>query len=290
MIALVLSIISSSLIYVVFKFLGRYQVYTLHALIVNYLTAFILGLSMQENLSLSSFTEVYQKSWFFGAMALGVLFIAVFNFMVMTTQKSGLSVVSVASKMSLAIPVVFVILVYNEQLNLGKGIGIALALAAVFLVSLKSKSLTINYRNLIYPMIVFIGSGIIESSIKFFENDYVAKGDIAIFSATIFLFACISGVIVLVFNKNHRAQHLKLKALIGGLALGIPNYFSIYFFINALGIETLSDSAIFIINNVSIVLLSTLIGIAAFKERLIFKNWIGIIAAIFSLILISLYN
>ncbi|MGB2088481.1 MAG: EamA/RhaT family transporter [Psychroflexus salarius] len=290
MISLALSILSSSLIYVVFKLLGKFEVYRLHALIFNYLTAFLLGLSMQSNLSLSSFSEVYAQDWFFGAIFLGILFITIFNFMVITTQKSGLSVVSVASKMSLAIPVIFVIIAYDEALNLGKLTGIILALVSVFLVSIKSKSLKIDYRNLIFPLIVFVGSGIIESSIKFFENDYVAKSDVAIFSASIFLFAFISGLIMLFSNRIHRQQKLLPKAVLGGICLGIPNYFSIYFFIKALGYEELSDSGIFIINNVSIVLLSTIIGILAFHERLILKNWIGIATAIVSLVLISLFN
>lgn len=290
MIALVFSIISSSLIYVVFKLLGKFEVYRLHALIFNYLTAFVLGLSMQSNLSLNSFSEIFKNDWFFGAVGLGVLFISIFNFMVITAQKSGLSVVSVASKMSLAIPVVFVIFAYNEALNLGKVIGILLALLSVYLVSLKSTGLRINYKNLIYPLIVFVGSGVIESSIKYFENDYVAQDDIAIFSASIFLFAFLSGLVMLGVSPTHRKKTLKTKAVLGGIALGIPNYFSIYFFINALRFDGLSDSGIFIINNVSIVLLSTLIGIAAFRERLLFKNWIGIAIAIVSLILISWFN
>jgi len=77
---------------------------------------------------------------------------------------------------------------------------------------------------------------------------------------------------------------------LGGFLLGIPNYFSIYFFILALRIDGLDSSSIFIINNVSIVLLSTLLGIVCFKEKISPKNWIGIGIAILSILLITYVN
>lgn len=291
MIFLLLSILSSTLIYVVFKLLEKYNIFRLHALIFNYLIAFVLGISMQSGLTFSDIIETPSNDWFFGAIGLGVLFITIFNFMVITTQRSGLSVVSVASKMSLALPVIFVIIYYDESLNAMKIAGILLALLSVYLVSIKTrKGLKINTKNLIFPAIVFIGSGIIESGIKFFENDYISENEIPIFSASLFLCAMTTGIIALSLTKKNRRTPLKLKAIIGGFCLGIPNYFSIYFFIHALKIEALSDSAVFILNSVSIVLLSTLIGIFYFGEKLIPKNWVGIATAIVSLVLISFFN
>ena len=48
------------------------------------------------------------------------------------------------------------------------------------------------------------------------------------------------------------------------------------------------SSGIFTVNNVSIVVLSTLLGILFFKERLLVKNWIGIGLAVVSIFLIAL--
>ncbi|WP_019037998.1 EamA family transporter [Psychroflexus tropicus] len=288
MIALILSVLSSSAIYITFKLFGRYNVTSLHALIVNYFTAFILGLLFQGKLSPEALLTVVHKDWFFGSMGLGAMFIIVFSLMVVTTQKGGMSVVSVASKMSVAIPVIFVILYYNEPLGLVKVIGIFLALVSVYLVSVRLKDgLDLNLNYLIYPILVFLGSGIVESSIKFLENTYVPDDEVSLFSASTFLFAFITGLIAFGI-KNLKAKHsFKAKDVIGGIALGVPNYFSIYFFILALRIEGLDSSSIFIINNVSIVLFSTLLGIILFRERVIFKNWIGIGLAILSIILIT---
>ena len=42
------------------------------------------------------------------------------------------------------------------------------------------------------------------------------------------------------------------------------------------------------VNNVAIVMLSTIIGLALFKEQIFKKNWIGILIAIISIILVTL--
>jgi drug/metabolite transporter (DMT)-like permease len=134
---------------------------------------------------------------------------------------------------------------------------------------------------------VFLGSGIIESSIKFLENTYVPNDEISLFSASTFFFAGITGVLFFGINKLRVNTSFRRKDILGGFLLGIPNYFSIYFFILALRIDGLESSSIFIINNVSIVLLSTLLGIIFFKEKIMFKNWIGIAVAVLSIIMIT---
>ena len=291
MIVLLLSILSSSAIYVAFKLFGKYKITTLNALIVNYFTAFILGLSLQDQLSISELLETPQKDWFYGSMALGVMFILVFYLMVITTQKGGMSVVSVASKMSVAIPVLFVIAYYDEPLGLLKIIGILMALVSVYLVSVRRRDgLSIDMKFFIFPLLVFLGSGLIESSIKFLENTYVPDSEISLFSANTFLFACLTGSLVFGYRALSGRAKFSWKDILGGFLLGIPNYFSIYFFILALRIDGLDSSSIFIINNVSIVLLSTLLGIVCFKERISPKNWIGIGIAILSILLITYVN
>lgn len=284
MIYLIFSVIASTLIFVIFKLFARFEVNTLQAIVVNYITACICGLiGFKSSLVLS---EIPQFEWFYYTLALGSLFIIVFNLMAITTQRSGLSVVSVATKMSVVIPVVFGLLYYKDSLNFLKGLGIVLALAAVYLASVKSKQgIVIKRSNLIFPVLVFLGSGIIDTSIKFLEEAFVAEDDIPLFSATVFAAAGTLGMVYLVFKGG---QKVKLKNLIGGIALGIPNYFSIYFLVKALRSGVFDSSGIFTVNNVAIVMLSTLVGIVVFKEKLLPKNWIGILLAVLSIILVAL--
>jgi len=286
LIYLLLSVISSTIIFIVFRLYKKFGVNTLQAIIVNYFVACTVGFF--GYIEGSDFSHVPSENWFPGALMLGVLFITVFNLAAITTQKSGLSVVAVATKMSVAIPVLFGIFLYNEGTELLKILGIILALVSVYLTSIKSEEgITIKKENLIFPLLVFLGSGIIDTSIKYLETSYVSKTDVGLFSSTIFASAGILGTFILIVQALTGKLKITFKNILGGIALGIPNYFSIYFLVMALRTDGFDSSTIFTINHVAIVTVSTLVGILLFKEKLIRKNWIGLVFAIISIILVA---
>lgn len=280
MMYLALSIIVSTFLYVVFHLFERFKIHTLHAIVVNYFIAFGCGL-LFSNTSLSV-REIYQTPWFFGALSLGVLFVFIFNIMAITVQRSGLSVASVATKMSVVIPVIFGFFMYEESAGFLKIIGILLALIAVYLASVKSKE-GFKIRNLIFPILLFLGSGIIDTSLKYLQNTHIKDKNLAIFSAITFLFAGLSGLLYAILKQDLK---ISWKSLLAGICLGIPNYFSIVTLMKALATEGLESSSVFTINNVGVVMLSTLVGLFFFKERLLTKNWIGVLLAIISIFLV----
>jgi uncharacterized membrane protein len=260
---------------------------TLHAIVINYFVACLSGIIAYE--STISPAEILAKDWFIYTTALGLLFIVIFNLMAITTQRSGLSVVSVATKMSLVIPIIFGLLYYRESLGVFKFIGILLALIAVYLASIKAKSgLRINRRNLIYPFLVFLGSGVIDTSLKYLEDTHVAKNDVAIFSSMIFAAAAVAGLLLLLGQMIRGSFRFEIKNVIGGICLGVPNYFSVYFLVKALRSDILESSGIFTVNNVGVVMISTLMGILLFREKLLIKNWLGIALAVISILLVTL--
>ncbi|MGI0106625.1 EamA family transporter [Salinimicrobium sp. WS361] len=286
MIYLLLSVLSSSVIFVIFKLFERFKINTLQAIIFNYFFAFSAGMLVDRQPI--DPLKVFSEDWFLGTFILGFMFIAVFYLAALTTQKSGLSVVSVATKMSVAIPVLFGIILYNESTGWIKIFGIILALVAVYLTSIKKKEgIKIKKRNLIFPLLVFFGSGIIDTTLKFLETSYVAEADVALFSSSIFAIAGIIGICILIFQGIRGSLQLSFKNVIGGVALGIPNFGSIYFLVLALRTEGMESSTIFPLNNVAIVMISTFLGILLFKERMLPKNWIGILLAVASIILIA---
>jgi len=272
---------------VVFRLYKKYNVNTLQAIIVNYFIACIVGFFGYIE-GIDDLVRIPSESWFLGTVFLGALFITVFNLAAITTQRSGLSVVSVATKMSVAIPVFFGIFIYNESLGFLKVTGIILALAAVYLSSIKTrKGISIKKENLIFPLLVFVGSGIIDTTINYLENFYVSETDVGLFSSSIFGIAGIIGTAILIAQAFLGKLRITGKNILGGIALGIPNYFSIYFLVMALRSPGFENSVIFTLNHVGIVLASTILGIVLFKEVLLRKNWIGIVLAIISIILVA---
>lgn len=285
MIYLIVSVLISSLIFVIFKLFEVYKINTLQAIVVNYITAAATGFLVYDgNITL---TDIPRTSWFLGTVFLGFLFISVFNLMALTSQQNGLSVASVAGKMSVVIPVIFGVWAYKESVHLPKIIGIVLALVAVYLTAIKEKGISKNKNSLLFPFLLFIGSGVIDAAIKYFETKHLPEGGIPIFSATIFGIAAITGIILLSIKAIQGKLQINLKNVIAGVCLGIPNYYSIYFLLKALNTEGLESSTLFTINNVGIVMLTTLFGLLLFKEKLIPKNWYGIALAIVSIVIIS---
>lgn len=284
---LALSILFSSLIFVVFKLFAVYRVETLYGIIVNYMTAAVVGLIFyQERVD---YLALYSKPWFTGTVFLGALFIVVFNLIAKTSQQLGVSVASVATKMSLVIPVIFGISLYGEALGPVKIIGVILALAAVYLSSIKKSTQIVRSSSLILPLLVFLGSGIIDASIKFMEETQVVETEFPLFSATVFASAAFFGLIFILLRHRKFPFRLHYRNLLGGLALGIPNFFSIYFILRALRNNALNSASVFTINNVAIVMFSTLLGILLFRERLSTMNWIGIGMAVISIFLTALF-
>lgn len=258
---------------------------TLQAIVVNYITACLFGLSIYNQPI--RMNDVVNSKWFYGAFLLGILFISIFHVMALTAQRNGLSVVSVASKMSVVIPIIFGFYVYHESAGIQKLIGIILALSAVYLSSVKSETKSKFSKNLLLPIVLFFGSGVIDTSIKYLETTYVPENGIPIFSASIFGSAALFGILTLSFKAFKKQFHFDFKSIIGGTVLGIINYGSIFFLLKALHFEGMESSTIFTVNNVAIVMLSTVLGLMLFKEHISRKNWIGIALAIVSIALVT---
>jgi drug/metabolite transporter (DMT)-like permease len=190
--------------------------------------------------------------------------------------------------MSVVIPIIFGIYAYGESTGIQKLMGIILALIAVVLVSVKPNGQMRIKNRFLLPLLVFFGSGIIDTSVKYLETTYVAENGIPIFSATIFGCAGILGLLLLVIETWKGQVKLNKLSLLGGFLLGISNYASIYYLLKALDFESLESSTIFTVNNVAIVMLSGLFGFILFKEKLSTKNWFGIGVAILSILLVTL--
>jgi drug/metabolite transporter (DMT)-like permease len=282
LIYLLLSVLASTGIFILFKLFKKYNINTLQAIVVNYISACICGLFFYDGTI--SPPEIVSANWFIPAFGLGFLFIAIFNVMALTAQKNGLSVASVASKMSVIIPVIFGIVYYNESLGIQKTVGIILALVAVYLTSVKKKDNAVLTQSIYLPILLFFGSGVIDTSINHFAPD----DKIPLFSAVIFGFAFLIGVGILSFKSLKHKRQFELKSMPLGFLLGIVNYASIYYLLKALRVDDFDSSTLFTVNNVAIVALSTLVGLLVFKERISTKNWIGIMIALISITLVSL--
>lgn len=285
MIFLLLSILFSTGLFVIFKYFGIYKIDVLKAIFVNYIVAFSMGFFFAERQI--PISEIYVQPWFSGALFLGALFVSIFFVMAMTAQKNGVSVTSIAGKMSVVVPVFFGILLYNESVTFLKIVGIIMALIAVYLSSVKEEKSEKN-GTLLLPILLFIGSGTIDTLLKYIQENYVADEDVSIFSGSLFGIAGVFAFLILVIKTIKKRESFGYKNIIAGIILGVPNYYSIIFLIKALQNKNFESSTLFTINNVAIVVVSTLVGLFFFKEKFSIKNKIGVAMAILGIILVTI--
>lgn len=286
---LFLCILFTTAIFVVFRLFRTYRIETFQAIVVNYITASLFAyLFRNEEFD---FQNLFQKEWIFISFLLGLIFITVFTIMALTTQKFGVSVASVISKMSLVIPVVAAYYLYNDNFNWVKITGIIMALTAVYLTNTKKEKTGIGIKTqalvLILPVALFVGNGLIDTLLKYSQENFVLPADREFFISSLFGSAALAGIISLIYRKLAKRKKFVTKSLFGGIPLGIINFFSLYFLLKALETPEIESSVVFPVLNVGIVFLSAVIGLIMFKEHLTVKNKIGIALAILAIIFIA---
>lgn len=283
MIYLILSIITSVIVVIYFKLFEKYKVNTLQAIVINYITCAIMGNLMAETPGIT--TAFWKEGWFPYTLILGFLFISVFYSIAQTAQKIGVSVSMVAAKLSVAIPVLAALFLHGEPWGVLKVSGIILSMISVYFIS-KTEGDT-QHRKLWYlPLYVFLGSGLIDSLLNEIDKKYIPPFDTNHILSFVFLTAFILGSIVMISLLVNKKEQFEFKSILWGIALGIPNYMCMYFLLKTL--NSFSEASVALpMNNIGIVLASTLTGLLVFKEKLSRINVAGLIMAIVSIIILS---
>ena len=285
MLYLLLSIFFNAILFVIIKSFAKFNINALQALVVNYLTAFLVGLFFLNNQKIDS--QILQKNWIFGSVILGFIFIGTFYATTIASQKNGLSTASVASKMSIVIPILSGVLLFQEVLNSIKISGIILALIAVYFTSKKEKGEIQASGNLLYPALVFIGAGTIDASLKYLQSHFVPENEVGIFSTLTFLCAFFVGLFIISFQVIVNKTKIYGRNIIGGIVLGIPNFFSLYYLVKMLEAKAFQSATLFTIHNISIVILTSIVGVLFFKEKLNKRNIFGILLALLAIFLVT---
>jgi drug/metabolite transporter (DMT)-like permease len=289
---LLLCILSSTAIFVTFKTINRFNIPAFPVIVINYLVATLLGFLIYSGDT--GLASIPGSRWLPISIIIGILFILMFFLVAYSTRKAGLSVTTVASKMSVIFPIVFSLIIDpSDQLSLLKSAAILIALGGVVLTVYK-KEMESSQRSIIFiPLLLFVGMGLVDSLVKLAQQQYVSDEETALFSAILFLNAFISGLLAAIFYRKHNRYFLKGAVWGWGLLLGAVNFGSIYFLVRALHYSSptglhMDSSVIFGANNISIVALSVLVGLLVFNEKLKFINWMGIVLSALALLLFTL--
>ena len=290
MIEITLTIVTFSLMLIIFKYFEIFKVNNLQAIIVNYITAGALALVADGSVLTNNFsiTNLLQPTFIYYALIIGVLFIITFNLIAFGTQKIGIAITTVSNKMSMIIPVLIGLFVFKEDKNFLKLIGIVLAILAIFFSCSKNGKLSFDKKYLPVIILVFIGQGIADSTLKWAQEFAINASNNNVFFATTFFTAAFSGTLFMMIQQ--RKITVTLRSLLWGVILGIPNYFTLYFFVEALSAGVFESSQVFPIVNMGVIVLTAVMGIILFREHLSKSNWMGILLALIAISLITFSN
>ena len=206
--------------------------------------------------------------------------------MTASTQTSGVTVTSLSSKLSVVLPTLAGVLIFHEQLNLMVSAGIVLALIALVLVVGGDGKISDNTRkiNWLLPVLIFFGTGTGDVLMKL--NEQHNTGDnMGFMIAFIYLIAMLFGIALVVYDLITGKSKWQGKNLLGGIALGVINFFSTYCVFHAM--RYFDNVVLFPIYNIGVVCLTAMIGWLLFKEKLTWKNYLGLAIAIIAVVLIT---
>ena len=287
---LLICILTNTVIGFIFKLYPRYGVNTLQAIVVNYFVCVgMAALTLGENPIESN---VHQQDWFPYALFLGLIFISGFNFTAYTFQKFGVTLTTIMQKMSIVLTVPIAFYMYSENINAWKVIGLLAGVVAIYLTNLPKKDDFSNLENIpkwmfAFPVIVLLISTTIESLLQYVQIEILGTdGGGLKFTATLFGIAGSFGLLAVIAGLISGRLTFSYKNIIGGIVLGVPNFFSIYLILVAIK-EGWEGSVFFPINNVSIIALSALFAYLFFSEKLSKANWSGVLLAIAAIGLIA---
>lgn len=217
---------------------------------------------------------------------LAFLLPTLFIFIALAIKYSGIVKTDVAQRMSIFIPLIASYFIFQESLQANKFLGIAVGVLAVICsIDWKGQGAINAKHNRLYPLIVFVGMGVIDvlfKQVAQFEAVTYISSMFIIFVLAMFVAFTILAYQVLVLKKK-----MEMKAIRWGLLMGLFNFGNIYLYMKAHRAIPDNPSVVFLTMNIGVIVLGSLVGLLMFREKLSKINQFGLFLAIVAIFLIT---
>jgi drug/metabolite transporter (DMT)-like permease len=306
-------VLANVAIFINFRAFSSYNVPTFPAIVINYIVCVLTGsifIAMGWIESPPVFETLQSPSFstaLYIAMGMGSFFIGSFYIMGLTTQLSGVAVASLSARISFVIPVLVNLWIWKsggKDYDFINYLGLFLAISAVGLVSYKPSKMIDpteykpddngynkkKYLAIALPILVFLVSGTIDTTFNYTVREdvqIVLPNQQGIFSVLLFGIAGLTGITVFTIQFLRKKVTMTKRSIIGGICLGIPNFFSIFLLLKVLSGFKGDGALVFPIFNISVILIAAIASYFFFKEKLSLINKLGLALAIFAILLIS---
>lgn len=282
MIYLALSIICSVTVGVLFKLARRYHINIAQAITWNYL--FAIGLSLFffkpdfNQIQITNFSPIY---W-----TLGILMPCIFVFLGLSIRNAGLARTDIAQRLSLFISLSAAFFLFKENFDRYKEVAIVFGFAAIIFTMYRKSDRMSSRKSWLYLLLVFVGFGAVDVLFKM-----VSQITVVPYTTSLFIIYCIAFVLSMVYLLSlvwRKKTKLQLINFFCGCILGVFNFGNILFYLKAHRDMADNPSTVFAAMNMGVIIAGTLIGVFIFREKLSRWNYLGLILALISIILITL--
>lgn len=273
-----LAILCSVIVSILLKIARRNDVVLEQAIALNYVMAFGLNALF---LAPSFPTDWSTLPW--GVfIALGVLLPSVFIIMGRAVEYAGIAKSDVAQRLSLILPIIAAVTLFGEQIAQHKLIGVVLAFIALGCLLVKSGQEKCTKTSAFASFIllgVWLGYGVIDILFK-----QLSKSGSALPVSLAISFAM--GFVIMLAYITLRKQQWNSKSIIGGLILGVFNFFNILFYIKAHQHFKTNPTLVFAAMNLGVIVLGTIAGTVVFREKLRIINVFGLLFAAAAIVML----
>jgi len=171
---LILAIVSSTCNHLLFKAFARLRIDLLSAIVVNYAVCVVIG----YNASGASFarSSIFIQDWYPFSVIQGAVFVVCLLLIGRTTEKQGVSVASLATRLSVAIPAFTAFLLYDDLVSASKITGILAALLALYLSCIDFRGSADPFRlGSMLPLALFTAFGTHATLVKFVQEKFLGS-------------------------------------------------------------------------------------------------------------------
>lgn len=281
MIYVLLSIFCSVSVAVLLKLARRYSIDVMQAITWNYTVCIALcwyfyrpSPAFPQNAPLGIF------------IALGLLLPSLFLVIAAAIRQNGIVRTDVAQRLSLFIPIAAAALLFGEILPAQRIAGVCVGFAAIFC-SIQWQKDTGRGQSYgwLSLLTVFVGMGVIDILFKQIAAYRTVPYTTLLFF--VFIFAFVVALLILAYRLIARTSRFEWINVLCGIILGLFNFGNILFYLKAHRELSDSPSVVFTAMNTGVIILGSLVGLFAFKEKLSRLNYIGLVLALASILLIA---
>jgi drug/metabolite transporter (DMT)-like permease len=295
MIFVLLSVMCSVLVSVLLKLARRYAIDVGQAIAWNYvvasaLTAWLLSPPLTA-------LRAPGAPWL-ALVGLGVLLPTIFLALAASVRHAGIVRSDAAQRLSLLLSLLAAFVLFGEQLNALKAVGIALGVLALLGMVWRQRGADDSalrgdvesheaigvVARWLYPLLVFVGFGVIDI---LFKQVALAGVPLGASLQAMFALALVVGFALQLWRRAQGRMRFTARSALGGVVLGLLNFGNILFYLRGHRALPQHPALVFASMNIGVVALGAMVGLWVFRERLSRINFAGLLLAVLALVALA---